>query len=187
LEFHEVGAGYLLSLLDEGRVDLVVVSLELVARVKYIVSEELFTEDLVIAVAGDHPLVQVQSVLASELAEEGFILFRTGYKLRERTLQMCRAAGFEPHVTLDGAEMDTVLRFAAARLGIALVPRLALEDAEGLVGVVVRDMQLSRTLGLVWHRERQLSPAAATAQRFLLQRLRGPRDQSTLFVTDDAP
>lgn len=171
LEFHEAGAGDLVVLLDEGTVDLVVVSLELVGNAKKIASAELFTEDLVIATASNHRLAQAESVVAADLAQEGFILFRRGYELRERTLQLCYAAGFEPHITLDGAEMDTVLRFAAAGLGIALVPRLALEGAEGLASIRMRNMQMTRTLGLVWHSERQLSSAATAARTFLLQRL----------------
>ncbi len=176
LELHEAGVGRLITLLDEGTVDLAVVSLALVAGASKLASAELFTEDLVIAVAHDHPLAQQGSIQAADLAQESFILFPVGYELRDRIFQLCRAAGFEPRVVLDGAEMDTVLRFAAAGLGIALVPRLALEGAEGLASVTVHDAQMARTLALVWHQERQLLPAAIAVHTFLLERLRS-RDE----------
>jgi len=67
--------------------------------------------------------------------------------------------------------MDTVLRLAAAGLGVAVVPELALQETEGVVGLPVRDMQLRRTLGLIWHAERQLSPAAHALQGLLIERL----------------
>ncbi len=168
LELHETGAGGLIALLDEGTVDLAVVPVP-VAGVACV---ELFTEDLVIAVAQHHRLAQQREVRGADLAEEGFILFPPGYELRDRTIQFCRAAGFEPRVVLDGGEMDTVLRLAAVGLGIAVVPRLALEGNDELIGLVVRDVRLARTLGLIWHQDRHLSPAAAALKSFLIERLR---------------
>jgi DNA-binding transcriptional LysR family regulator len=172
LELHEAGAARLVTLLEEGRVQLAVVSLALVGHLSKLAHAELFTEDLVLAVALNHPLAQKTWVHAQDLADEKFIVFPTGYELRALTSQLCRAGGFEPRIAIDGAEMDSVLRFAAAGLGVALVPRLALEGTEGLTGVGVRDVHLARTLGLVWHSERQLSPAARAVQAFLLERLR---------------
>lgn len=168
LELHEAGAGRLLEYLAEGTVHLAVVSVP----VPGVARADLFTEDLVVAVATEHALGGQEAVLAGDLAGEAFILFPPGYELRERTLQLCQAAGFEPRIVLDGAEMDTVLRCAAVGLGIAIVPRLALDGTEGLVGLRLRDIALTRTLGLVWHPERQLPPAAEELRRFLLARLR---------------
>ena len=74
-----------------------------------------------------------------------------GDELRSRTLQFCRAAGFEPQVALDGGETDTVMRLVAAGLGVALAPRLALEGVAGIVGLHVVDVELQRTLRLIWH------------------------------------
>jgi DNA-binding transcriptional LysR family regulator len=172
LELHEAGAGHLVTLLEEGSVQIAVVSLGMVSQQSKLEHAELFTEDLVLAVAQDHPLAHTGTVRARNLADEKFILFPAGYELRTLTLELCRKGGFEPRIVIDGAEMDSVLRFAAAGLGIALVPRLALEDAAGLAGVQVKDAHITRTLALVWHSERQLSPAARAVQTFLLERLR---------------
>lgn len=174
LELHEAGAAQLVALLAEGAVDLAVVPVPVAG----VAIAELFTEELVIAVAAQHPLAARPAIAARELAEERFILFPEGYELRDRTLQLCHRAGFEPKVVLDGGEMDTVLRLAAAGLGVALAPRLALEGAEGLVGLRLSDSVTTRTLGLIWHAQRRLSPAAAVLQQFLIERLRatGERD-----------
>lgn len=168
LELHEAGAGRLLQLLAEGAVDLAVVPLP----VDDVACVELFSEELVVAVSEHHPLAERQTIRAAELAEHDFILFPRGYELREQTLAFCRAAGFEPRIVLDGGEMDTVLRFAAVGLGITIVPRLALEGMEGLVAVRIGDVSLVRTLGLIWRRERELSPAATALRQFLIDRLR---------------
>ena len=168
LELHEAGAGRLLQLLAEGSVHLAVVSVPVAG----VACAELFTEDLVLAVGVQHRLAADGAVSAGALVDEPFILFPPGYEVRERALQLCRGAGFEPRVVLDGAEMDTVLRCVAAGLGVAIVPRLALAGAEGLVGLRIADVRLTRTLGLVWHPERQLPPAAEGLRLFLLDRLR---------------
>jgi len=171
LELHEAGAGRLLQLLAEGSVHLAVVSVPVAG----VACAELFTEDLVLAVGAHHRLAAGSMVSAGALADEPFILFPPGYELRERTLHLCREAGFEPRVVLDGAEMDTVLRCVAAGLGVAIVPRLALTGADDLLGLPLDDVPLTRTLGLVWHPERQLPPVAEALRVFLLDRLRTRR------------
>ncbi len=171
LELHEAGAGRLLQLLAEGSVHLAVVSVPVAG----VACAELFTEDLVLAIGVHHRLAAGSTASASALADEPFILFPPGYELRERTLQLCREAGFEPRVVLDGAEMDTVLRCVAAGLGVAIVPRLALTGADDLLGLLIDDVPLTRTLGLVWHPERQLPPVAEALHVFLLDHLRTKR------------
>ncbi|GAC1553591.1 MAG: LysR family transcriptional regulator [Herpetosiphon sp.] len=171
IELHEAGTGTLLSLLEQGQVDLAVVSLP-VAHVAY---AELFTEELVIAVADSHILAGKPDLLPADLAAEQFILFPEGYELRDRLLAWCRTVGIEPRIVLDGGEMDTVLRCTAVGLGVSMVPRLALAGAEGLTGLPIRDAHLTRTLGLIWHLARQLSPAAAVLQQFLIDRFQETR------------
>lgn len=167
LELHEAGSAPLVRQLLDGEVDLAVVPVP-VADAAYV---ELFTEDLVIAVAAGHRLAGRGAVASAELADEGFIMFPPSYGLRDRTLQFWREAGLAPRVVLDGGEMATVLRLAAVGLGVALVPRLALDEGEGLVGLQVSDAQLRRTIGVVWHPERQLSPAAEALRSFMVERL----------------
>jgi LysR family transcriptional regulator, transcription activator of glutamate synthase operon len=171
LRLHEMGAARLAALLKEGTIDLAVISTPFAD----LASAELFSEELVVAVARDHHLAQRQAVGSAELANEHFILFPEGYELRGRTLQFCRAAGFEPRVALDGGETDTVMRLVAAGLGVALAPRLALEGVAEIVGLRVADVELQRTLRLIWHPERSRSPAAEALRSFLIERLASSR------------
>lgn len=167
LRLHEMGAAHLAELLEQGVVDLAVVSLPFLGFAEAV----LFSEELLIAVAQNHPLAQQGAVLSIELAQERFILFPEGYELRQRTLQFCQEAGFEPLIALDGGETDTVLRLVAAGLGIALAPRMALERIAGIVGVSVQDRTLQRTLRLIWHPKRTLAPAANALRLFLIEQL----------------
>ena len=74
---------------------------------------------------------------------------------------------FEARIVLDGGEMDMVLRLAETGLGIALMPRLALDDSRRLIALRVSDQQLQRTMALVSREDRALAPAARALREFL--------------------
>ena len=92
------------------------------------------------------------------------MLLREGaYDLRDQTLSACRRAGFEPTVALDGGEMDSMLRFVAAGIGVAILPEMVLADIDRRDGpVAVRHVQprLTRSLVLARRRDRYFSAAA---------------------------
>ncbi len=79
---------------------------------------------------------------------------------------------------LDGGEMDMVLRMAELGLGIALMPRLALQGNTRLTALPVSDQRLTRTMALVSREDRALAPAARALRDFLEQELVPQRDAS---------
>ena len=99
------------------------------------------------------------------------MLLREGaYDLRDQTLSACRRAGFEPRVALDGGEMDSVLRFVAEGLGVAILPAMVLSDVDprtGPVAVRLQAPKLSRSLVLARRRDRYFSAAAQEFMRIL--------------------
>ncbi|MBW8481474.1 LysR family transcriptional regulator [Actinomadura parmotrematis] len=70
----------------------------------------------------------------SDLRDRPLVMFRSGYDLREATIGACRAAGFEPRFAVEGGEMDAVLRFVEAGLGVAVVPSMVLAGRPRLRG-----------------------------------------------------
>ena len=164
LRLHEAGSPDLIDLLATGDLDLAIVILP-VRRPELTVAR-LLTEEVVLAVPPDHPLAAApppSGVPPDALADQPFVLVRQGYGLRRMTLDLCTRAGFSPHVVLDGAEMDTVLSLVGAGLGVACLPRLAL-DGTTLAAVPIADPHLRRSLGLAWRRQPEL-PAAGRALR----------------------
>lgn len=158
LFLREAGASALLGLVEAGDLDLAVVSLP-VASPSLDVTP-LLEEDFVIAVSKEHRLGGEDAVNMADLSGESFLLLGASYDLRRITLDACREAGFTPHVALDGGEMDTVLRLASSRLGVALVPALAIDPDGPLVGLRIADQTRRRRLGVVRLRDRYSSPAA---------------------------
>lgn len=172
LRLHEAGVQTLLDLLETGLTDVAVVTLPV--DDEHITVLPLFTEEMVIAVWRGHRLADRSAVTISELADEPWVLSPENYELREAALSACERAGFSPRVVLDGGETDTLLRFVASGLGIALVPRLAVQGAADLIPLKVSDQQLQRSLGVVWRGDRVASPAARALREFLVEQLRRP-------------
>jgi DNA-binding transcriptional LysR family regulator len=160
LTLREAGSPALIEMVGAGDLDLAVVIMPV--RRPDLAVAHLLTEEVVLAVSPDQPLAQAADgppLPPALLADQPFVLVHQGYGLRRMTLDMCERAGFSPRVVLDGAEMDTVIGFVAAGLGVACLPRLALTGAP-LVAIPLDDARLRRTLGLAWRRAPELSAAA---------------------------
>ncbi|WP_328593960.1 LysR family transcriptional regulator [Actinomadura macrotermitis] len=115
----------------------------------------------------------------SDLRNRPMVMFRSGYDLREATIGACRAAGFEPRFAVEGGEMDAVLRFVEAGLGIAVVPSMVLAGRPGLRGtpLVLSEAEedaaarrgqpgpgLQRTIALAHRKDVDLTHAARAFQ-----------------------
>jgi DNA-binding transcriptional LysR family regulator len=101
------------------------------------------------------------------LRDEPMVMFRAGYNLRDATLQACRSAGFEPTFAIEGGEMDAVLSFVEAGLGVALVPSMVLAARPGLHATTLAPPGIQRTIALA-HRRDVTPTHAARAVRGVL-------------------
>jgi len=163
LAFREAGSRTLLGLLEQGELDMAVVIQPI--RHPALETRPLLEEELLLAVPRRHPLASGQRrVRLAQLREEPFVLLREGaYDLRDQTLAACRRSGFDPVVALDGGEMDSMLRFVAAGIGVAILPEMVLADIDRPDGpVAVRRLQpkLTRSLVVARRRDRYFSAAA---------------------------
>lgn len=158
LDLQEAGSRYLVEGLEQGRLDLAVVILPV--QESWVSSVTLKTEELVLAVADDHPLVGRSSVEIEDLRDLPLVMFRDGYDLREVASGACRQAGFQPTLAAGGLEMDGVLALTAAGFGAAVLPISVVQPGRGLYAIPFASGTLSRTIGLVRRRDRPLSHAA---------------------------
>lgn len=170
LRLHEAGVQTLLDLLETGLTDVAFVTLPV--EDEHLTVMPLFSEEMMVAVWRDHGLAGRSEVAIDELRDEPWVISPENYELREATINACQNAGFSPRVVLDGGETDTLLRFVAAGIGVALVPRLAVQGKQDIVALQVSDQQLRRSLGLVWRGDRVASPAARALREFLVEELR---------------
>ena len=168
--FHDAHPGVTLSIVEAGSRDLVdrlaSGDLDLAMVILPVPHEELFEttpllrEELVLAVSKRHALAKRKTVRVSELRAVPLVMFRDGYDLRSATIAACEQAGFHPTFAIEGAEMDGVLRMAAAGVGVAVVPRMVVEQGGPLVAVRLVQPTPTRSVGVAFRRDRPHSRAA---------------------------
>jgi DNA-binding transcriptional LysR family regulator len=156
LVVHEAGSRDLVAALEQGVLDVALVIMPV--RHETLETAPLLREELVVAVPHDHPLASRKTLPITELRGVPLVMFRDGYDLRASTVAACRRAGFEPTFALEGGEMDGVLRFTAAGLGVAVVPSLVIDPTGPLKAVRLAE-PLTRTIGFANRRDRRLSRA----------------------------
>lgn len=118
----------------------------------------LLEERFRIAVASNHKFAGRKTVRLGHLAGEPFVVYKG--RARETALDACREAGFEPRVSCESGELETVRALVAAGLGVALLPAMALASPyEGVRIIDLKEPRLKRTLG--WVRRRNRGDSAA--------------------------
>ncbi|MFI8100696.1 LysR family transcriptional regulator [Streptomyces sp. NPDC086023] len=169
LLIEEGGSHDLVRELARGALDLALIALPLPPSAPSLQTVELLTEDLVVVSAESAPPPGGGGELTvADLRTEPMVMFRHGYDLRELTVAACRAEGFEPSFTVEGGEMDAVLGFARAGLGLAVVPAMVADRAgPGLRTTRLAGSPLRRTIALA-HRTDVAPPRAARELRRVL-------------------
>src|SRR5881275_2005671 len=156
LVLHEAGSRDLVAELEQGALDVALVIMPVRHGNEALETAPLLREELVVAVPHDHALASRKTVSIADLKGVPLVMFREGYDLRATTVAACRRAGFEPVFALEGGEMDGVLRFAAAGLGVAVVPSLVIDPAGPLKALRLSE-PLTRTIGFANRKDRHLS------------------------------
>ena len=122
---------------------------------------QLISEELVVLLPPDHPLAGKSRVRMIELADEQFISFREGARLRELLLAAGREAHFVPRVTLESNESHRIRQLVGRGLGVAILPR---SDADGpgadVAVAPLVEPSLRRDITLAWREGRRHAPAA---------------------------
>ncbi|GLW97692.1 LysR substrate-binding domain-containing protein [Microtetraspora sp. NBRC 16547] len=161
----ESGSRDLVRDLARGQLDLALIILPLQSSDPSLVTEEILRENLVVA---SPPGRSKPYMRIDDLRGRPLVMFRRGYDLREATLTACRQAGFEPRFAVEGGEMDAVLRFVEAGLGIAVVPSMVLDGRPGLAGTPLAPPGLRRTIALAHRKDVEPTRAAQAFRSTLL-------------------
>jgi DNA-binding transcriptional LysR family regulator len=124
--------------------------------------QQLVSEELVVILPLRHSLSKRKRVRMAELADEQFISFREGARLRELLARAGRSAGFEPQIKLESNESQRIRRLVARGMGVAILPRSdALTPGAEVATASLAAPSLSRDITLAWREGRRHSPAAA--------------------------
>jgi DNA-binding transcriptional LysR family regulator len=124
---------------------------------------QLVSEELMVLLPRGHALADRDGVRMSDLAEEHFISFRQGARLRELLMSASRDAKFEPRVTLESNQAQRIRTLVSRGLGVAILPRSDAISPVGaeVVAAPIVDPVLRRDITLAWRADRRQSPATA--------------------------
>lgn len=133
-------------------------------------ADPILRESLVVASVDPLPAADERGeVRITDLRDLPLVMFREGYDLRDATLQACRAAGFEPTLSVDGGEMDAVLSFVEAGLGVALVPGIVVARRAGIRVTRLVPPGVRRTIAVARRRDVVPTHAGRELRRILLE------------------
>lgn len=145
--------------LRSGEVDLVLTA-PLPEGEPDLATRGLARQPLVLVTPAGHELSRRTRVRLTEANRAEFVALKPGYGLRTITDRLFAMAGFQPTVTFEGEEIDTLRGLVSAGLGIALLPRSESEVTPGTTEIPLSP-PADRRIGLVWSRNRPQPPAVA--------------------------
>jgi DNA-binding transcriptional LysR family regulator len=87
---------------------------------------ELLDDPLHLALPRDHRLAARKRLRLEDLREESWVQTSAASPCARHVVRSCHAAGFEPHVSFESDDYQTVQGLVAAGVGVALIPQLAL-------------------------------------------------------------
>ena len=98
----------------------------------------LLEDPMDVALPADHELAAKPELTLADLREQNWVQTSAPSPCARHVVRLCVAAGFEPSVTFESDDYETVQGLVAAGVGVALIPRLALTHVHP--GVVVRSL-----------------------------------------------
>jgi len=124
-------------------------------------SLELLRDDYVLVTSVDSPLASgKRPPTLRDIADQPLIGYRT-CRTTEIVVDQLRTTGVEPHFVFRSNENGVVQGLAATGVGIAIIPRLAVDENDDTVRVVEIGPKIApRIVGIVRHRDRYHSAAA---------------------------
>ena len=138
--------------------------------------QQILIEELVVVLPPDHPLAEQEQIRMVQLADEDFITYREGARLRELLVGAAAEAGFEPTIILESNESRRIRRLVSRGLGVAILPRSHSVGTTDLVATArLVEPSVARDITIAWRADRRHPPAV---REFL-------RIASEIFVPDE--
>lgn len=132
---------------------------------------ELLRDPMYLALPREHPLATKSGLRLGDLRGEAWVQTSRESPCARHVVRSCHAAGFEPNVSFESDDYQTVQGLVAAGVGVALIPELALSVVRD--DIAIRELAPSPPL-------RQVIAAAPTDARL------SPATPAMLAILEDA-
>jgi DNA-binding transcriptional LysR family regulator len=100
---------------------------------------ELLEDPMHVALPADHPLATLPTLTLWDLRDQEWVQTAATSPCARHVVRSCLAGGFEPNVSFESDDYETVQGLVAAGVGVALIPHLALARVHH--GIVVRALE----------------------------------------------
>jgi len=124
---------------------------------------DLLDDPLHLALPRDHPLAGREKLRLEDLGGESWIQTSASSPCASHVVRSCHTAGFEPSVSFESDDYQTVQGLVAAGVGVALIPQLALSTVRD--DIRIRSLHPQSPLRKVFAATRRgaaVTPAVAT-------------------------
>lgn len=118
-------------------------------------------ESLTVVCHPTHTLAKRPSVALAELADESFIAFEAGLRIRAEVDRLLLVEKVDVDITLEFDNIETIKRAIEINEGVSILPEptIAWEVASGLLAQVsLEESAYERPLGIIHRRDRSLCP-----------------------------
>lgn len=141
----------------------------------------LLEDPMHVALPADHRLASKTRLRLADLRGEDWVQTSASSPCARHVVRLCLAAGFEPNVTFESDDYETVQGLVAAGVGVALIPRLALTNVHP--GIVVRELS-PRSPARKVVAATMSAPGVAPAARTMVRILSDVADEYTASPED---
>jgi LysR family hydrogen peroxide-inducible transcriptional activator len=115
----------LLRKLSDGEIDVAIASLPI--DTKYLQTEPLFDEELLLVMSADIPLATQKSIQARDIEALPFVLLGEAHCLTDSVVSFCHQKSFNPVSVERTSQLAMVQELVALNHGVSLVPKMASE------------------------------------------------------------
>lgn len=141
--------------LNRGELDAGILALPVAEAA--LTSVTLFDEAFVAALPTGHPLSERPQLATDDLAGHKLLLLEDGHCMRDQALDVCHRTGADEHQGFRATSLETLRQMVAARVGITLLPMLAVKPPVSVnPAVCLRafepEQRPYRTLALFWRK-----------------------------------
>src|SRR3954464_3555707 len=123
---------------------------------------ELLEDPMYLALPDEHPLADAPRIRLQDLSDQSWVQTTAASPCARHVVRSCHAAGFEPTVSFETDDYQTVQGLVAAGVGGALIPQLALSTVRDDIAIrALHPRAPVRTVLAATAQRARTSPAAA--------------------------
>jgi len=123
-------------------------------------TSELFADPMHVVLPPGHRLAKAKRVRLEDLRDENWIQTSAASPCAQHVVRSCHAAGFEPRVSFESDDYQTVQGLVAAGVGVALIPQMALAATPQIAVRALHPESPSRSILVATRRRPAATPAA---------------------------